>query len=151
MQWDEMGGKVGKMTKKRALNTRPQRVTDLLWVRAPEGGKRQAGSTENRPYQRPPCRSHFRNPRVSPFSLSQQPQASVYLYDSPLSLLYQQNMQFHSSTLPPKLVPSPEISQNCVSFIPWQAALRVLPRLTCCWPGLPTLVYVVFLTHGPFH
>lgn len=127
VQWDEVGGKVGKMIKKRALNRRPQGVTDLLWVRACEGGKRQAGSTENRFYQRPPCRSHFRNPRVSPFSLSQQPQASVYLYDSPLSLLYQPTMQFHSSTLPPKLVPSPEISQNCVSFIPWQAALRCSP------------------------
>lgn len=51
-------------------------------------------------------------------SLSQQPQASEYLYDSPLTLLYQQNMQFHSSTLPSNLVPSPEISQNCVSYIP---------------------------------
>lgn len=149
MHWDEVGREVGKMRRKRALNQRPQRALGLFWVaeetrwewgRAARG-RQEAEKTDS-------AWGHL----VDPISGIQGLLSLSHLYISMTHCsLYQQNMQFHSSTLPPKLVPSPEISQNCVSFIPLgrrhegcSQADMLLARFThsgiCC-----------FLTHGPSH
>lgn len=148
MRWDwesamGWGGK-GSRKDEEERGTAPE-ATEGHWfvlgggrneVRMSKGGKRQAGSAEDWFCLRPPCRYHFRNPRASSFPIC----ISLWLTALSISKI--------CSFTPPPCLPNWSQAQRfpkTVSHLsPLAGGTKGAPGQTCCWPGLPTLVYVVF-------